>query len=65
MYVCPLNRDIDIDIDIDRVAPMLITVKSDRSNFTQVLPEFRFPKNSFRVLPKVFNPYFESLKITF
>ena len=43
--------------------PILITVKSDRSNFTQVPPEFPFPKNSFHMLPKVLNPYFESLKI--
>ena len=47
------------------VAPNLKTVKSERSNFTQVLPEFRVPINSFHVLPKVLKPYFESLEIAF
>ena len=45
--------------------PNLITVKLEKSNFTLVLPEFRFPKNSFHMLPKVLKPYFESLKIAF
>ena len=47
------------------VAPNLKTVKSERLNFTQVLPEFRVPINSFHVLPKVLKPYFESLEIAF
>ena len=37
--------------DLYVVAPNFKTVKSERSNFTQVLPEFRVPKNSFHVLP--------------
>ena len=45
------------------VAPNRKAVKSERSNFTQVLPEFRFPINTFHVLPKVLKPYFESLEI--
>ena len=47
------------------VAPNLKTVMSERSNFTQVLPEFRVPINSFHVLPKVLKPYFKSLEIAF
>ena len=47
------------------VVPNLKTVLSQRSNFTQVLPEFRVPINSFHVLPKVLKPYFESLEIAF
>ena len=45
--------------------PNLLTVKLEKSNFTLVLPEFRFPKNSFHMLPKVLKSYFESLKIAF
>ena len=43
-------------------APNLKPVKSERSNFTQVLSEFRVPKNSFHVLPKVLKTLFESLE---
>ena len=35
------------------VAYNLLTVKSERSNYTQVLREFCVPKNSFRILPIV------------
>ena len=47
------------------VAPNFKPVKSERSNFTQVLPEFRVPKNSFHKLPWVLKTYFESLAIAF
>ena len=42
------------------VSPNLKPVKSERSNFTQVLSEFRVPKNSFHGLPLVLKTYFES-----
>ena len=35
------------------VAPNLLTLKSERSNYTQVLREFCVPKNSFHMLPRV------------
>ena len=47
------------------VAPNLFTVKSERSNYTQVLLEFFVDKNSFHMLPRVLKAYFESLEIAF
>ena len=47
------------------VAPNLLTVESERSNYTQVLCEFCVPKNSFHMLPRVLKAYFESLEIAF
>ena len=47
------------------VAPNLLTLKSERSNYTQVLREFCVPKNSFHMLPTVLKAYFESLEIAF
>ena len=47
------------------VAPNLLTVKSERSNYTQVRREFCVPKNSFHMLPRVLKAYFESLEIAF
>ena len=47
------------------VAPNLLTVKSERSNYTQVRREFCVPKNSFHMLPRVLKAYFESLEISF
>ena len=41
------------------------TVKSERSNYTQVLREFCVPKNSFHMLHRVLKVYFESLEIAF
>ena len=47
------------------VAPNLLTVDKERSNYTQVLCEFYVPKNSFHMLPRVLKVYFESLDIAF
>ena len=47
------------------VAPNLLTVKSERSNYTQVRREFCVPKNSFHLLPRVLKVYIESLDIAF
>ena len=47
------------------VAPNLLTLKSERSNYTQVLREFCVAKNSFHMLPRVLKAYFESLEIAF
>ena len=51
--------------DLCVVAPNFKTVKSERSDFTQVLPEFRVPKNAFHVLPQALKSYIESLEIAF
>ena len=47
------------------VAPNLLTVEKERSNYTQVLCEFWVPKNSFHMLPRVLKVHFESLEIFF
>ena len=47
------------------VAPNLLTVEAERSNYTQMLSEFCVPKNSFHMLPRVLKAYFESLEIAF
>ena len=47
------------------VAPNLLTVEKERSNYTQVLCEFCVPKNSFHMLPRVLKVYFEGLEIAF
>ena len=47
------------------VALNLLTVKSERSNNTQVLREFCVPKNSFHMLPKVLKADFKNLEIRF
>ena len=47
------------------VMPNLLTVKSERSNYTQVRREFCVPKNSFHMLPRVLKAYFGSLEIAF
>ena len=45
--------------------PNLLTVESERSNYTEVLCEFYVPKNSFDMLSRVLKAYFESLEIAF
>ena len=47
------------------VPPNLLTVESERSNYTEVLCEFCVPKNLFHMLPWVLKAYFESLEIAF
>ena len=47
------------------VAPNLLTVKSERSNNTQVLREFRVPKSSFHMLPKVLKADSKNLEMRF
>ena len=47
------------------VAPNLLTLKSERSNYTQGLREFCVSKNSFHMLLRVLKTYFESLEISF
>ena len=47
------------------VAPNLLTVEAEKSNYTQVLSEFCVAKNSFHMLPTVLKTYFESLEIAF
>ena len=70
-FVSPVRSDpgfvSPIPSDPTRSGPILgfVNGHSERSNFTQVLPEFRVPINSFHVLPKVLKPYFESLEIAF
>ena len=43
------------------VAPKLLIVKSERSNYAQVLREFFVLKNSFHMLARVLKAYFKSL----
>ena len=43
------------------VALKLLIVKSERSNYAQVLREFPVPKNSFHMSPRVLKAYFKSL----
>ena len=43
------------------VALKLLIVKSERSNYAQVLHEFPVPKNSFHMSPRVLKAYFKSL----
>ena len=38
----------------------LLTVKSERSNYTQVRREFYVPKNSFHMLPRVLKAYLKA-----
>ena len=47
------------------MAPNLLTVEAEKSNYTQVLSEFCVAKNSFDMLPTVLKAYFESLEIAF
>ena len=47
------------------VAPNVLTVESERSNYSQVLCEFYVPKNLFHMLPRVLKVYLESLDIAF
>ena len=47
------------------IAPNLLTVKSERSNYSQVLREFSVPNNSFHMLPRVLKAYFDRLEIDF
>ena len=43
------------------VALKLLIVKSERSNYAQVLREFPVLKNSFHMSPRVLKAYFKSL----
>ena len=47
------------------VAPNLLTVGKERSNYPQVLCEFCVPKNSLHMWPRVLKACFESLEIAF
>ena len=47
------------------VAPNLLNVKSESSNYTQVHCEFCVPKDPFHMLLRVLKAYFESFEIAF
>ena len=52
-----LNIYLNVEL---RVSLNFKPVKSERSNFTQVLSKFRVPKNSFHGLSKVLKTNFEN-----